>query len=82
MIDRGIDIMSLVGNATNPSDGFVISKTIPIPMSTLCYFQDRRVITMDSNGHLFLLDIDHPQVKIEFQHSRDVSFDLALISSH
>lgn len=75
--DRGIDIISLIGNAASPSDGFVTSKTISVPMATLHYLQDRRVMTTDSDGRLFLLDIDCPEVKIEFQHNRDVRLEFS-----
>lgn len=68
----------------NPNEGLVTSKTISAPMASLHYFQDKRIITSDSTGRVFLLHVDHPQVKIEFQHNRerDVSVNFAWSSSH
>ena len=64
--------------------GLMTSTTMWVPMTLLHYFQDKRIITSDFDGRIFLLHLDHPQVKIEFQHNRDrdVRFDFAQSSSH
>jgi len=37
-------------------------------MASIFRFKGRRLIMRDSNQRLFLLNVDYPQTKIEFQH--------------
>jgi len=69
----GIEILSLDLNASHPNHCFFTSKRIPIAMASVLRFQGRRLIVKDSQQRLFLLNIDYPQTRIEFQHNKAVS---------
>ena len=76
---RGIEILTLDMNAQSPSRGFITSNTISASMDSVHHFQDRRLITTDHKGRLYLLNIDFPRMKIEFQYNTVVRNSLSHI---